>query len=97
MYANGRLGLGTEPALVMPAESVVIRDGRSHVLVLADTSATSRVSLRSVSVGRRNGREVEVTEGLGKDERVVVRGAGFLKDRDLVRVSQGQPAGAGRP
>lgn len=97
MYANGRLGLGTEPALVVPAESVVIRDGRSHVLVLADTSATSRVSLRSVSVGRRNGREVEVTEGLGKDERVVVRGAGFLKDRDLVRVSQGQPAGAGRP
>ncbi|CRD63468.1 efflux RND transporter periplasmic adaptor subunit [Stenotrophomonas thermophila] len=97
MYANGRLGLGTGPALAVPAESVVIRDGRNHVLVLADTSATPRVSLRSVTVGRRNGREVEITGGLGKDERVVVQGAGFLKDGDLVRISQGQPAGAARP
>lgn len=97
MYANGRLGLGTGPALAVPAESVVIRDGRNHVLVLAGTSATPRVSLRSVTVGRRNGREVEITRGLGKDEHVVVQGAGFLKDGDLVRISQGQPAGAARP
>lgn len=97
MYADGRLGLGTGPALVVPAESVVIRDGRSHVLVLADTSATPRVSLRGVTVGRRSGREIEITEGLGKNEHVVVQGAGFLKDRDLVRISQGQPAGAARP
>ncbi|ROO38649.1 efflux transporter periplasmic adaptor subunit [Pseudomonas sp. 7SR1] len=97
MYANGRLGLGTGPALVVPAESVVIRDGHSHVLVLADTSATPRVSLRSVTVGRRIGREVEITKGLAQGEHVVVQGAGFLKDRDLVRISQGQPAGAARP
>ncbi|EPK4900555.1 efflux RND transporter periplasmic adaptor subunit [Klebsiella pneumoniae] len=97
MYANGRLGLGTREALVVPAESVVIRDGHNHVLVLADTSPTPRVSLRGVTVGRRIGREVEITGGLAQDEHVVVQGAGFLKDRDLVRISQGQPAGATMP
>ncbi|EKQ59419.1 secretion protein hlyd [Xanthomonas citri pv. malvacearum str. GSPB2388] len=97
MYASGSLGLGSGAALVVPAESVVIRDGRSHVLALADASATPRVSLRSVTVGRRNGREVEITDGLGKDQHVVVQGAGFLKDRDLVRISQGHPAGAAKP
>ncbi len=97
MYASGSLGLGSGAALVVPAESVVIRDGRSHVLALADASATPRVSLRSVTVGRRNGREVEIIDGLGKDEHVVVQGAGFLKDRDLVRISQGHPAGAAKP
>lgn len=97
MFATGNVELGTSSALVVPAESVIIRDGRSNVLILADNSATPRVSLRSVTVGRRQGREVEIIEGLKANERVVVQGAGFLKDRDVVRVaSAGQPAGAPR-
>lgn len=98
MFATGNIGLGAQPALVVPAESVIIRDGRSNVLTLADNSATPRVSLRSVTVGRRLNREVEIVEGLKAGERVVVKGAGFLKDRDLVRIaSPARPVGAARP
>ena len=98
MFATGNLELGTSAALVIPAESVIIRDGRSNVLTLADNSATPRVSLRSVTVGRRHDREVEIVRGLNPGERVVVRGAGFLKDRDLVRIaSSARAAGASRP
>ncbi|MCX8475364.1 MAG: efflux RND transporter periplasmic adaptor subunit [Sphingomonas sp.] len=98
MYAEGSIELGRSPALVVPAESVIIRDGRSHVLVLADGSATPRVSLRDVTVGRRQGREVEIVRGLAANERIVVQGAGFLKDRDIVRVAApARPAGAARP
>ncbi len=45
MYANGRVVLSDTPALVVPAESVVIRDGRSYVIQLADASATPKVVL----------------------------------------------------
>lgn len=93
MYANGSVQLGDSPALVVPAESMVIRDGRSHALTLANSDSITSVSLREVVVGRRVGREVEVTTGLDSEEQVVVKGAGFLKDRDLVRV---MPSGAAK-
>lgn len=98
MFATGNVELGASTALVVPAESVIIRDGRSNVLVLGDNSATPRVSLRAVTAGRRHGREVEIVRGLGGSERLVVQGAGFLKDRDIVRVAApARPAGAVRP
>jgi hypothetical protein len=95
MYANGRVVLESTPALVVPAESVVIRDGRNYVVTLAaggraGESATPKVSLQVVTVGRREGGEVEVARGLRADERVVVRGAGLLNDGDVVRVAPPQ-------
>ena len=98
MFATGDVELGASQALVVPAESVIIRDGRSHVLVLADNSAAPRVSLRNVEVGRRRGTDAEIVRGLRRGEHVVVRGAGFLKDRDVVRVATSdRPAGNARP
>jgi RND family efflux transporter MFP subunit len=94
MYANGRVLLDNTPALVVPAESVVIRDGRNYVVTLAagESSTPPRVSLQLVTVGRREGGEVEVARGLRADERVVVRGAGLLNDGDVVRVAPPQAA-----
>ena len=39
---------------------------------------------------RRVGEEIEITEGLDAGQRVVVQGAGFLNDGDIVRVVRGQ-------
>ncbi|MEQ1622379.1 MAG: efflux RND transporter periplasmic adaptor subunit [Methylococcales bacterium] len=86
MYANGRILLAQSPALVVPAASVVIRDGRSFVVKLKEEKEISAVNLQSVTTGRRQGQDVEILQGLGENEQVVAQGAGFLNDGDLVKV-----------
>lgn len=102
MYATGGIVLGEQPALAVPAESVVLRDGRSYVLELAgephDKSGTSKVLQRAVDVGRRVGTDVEILNGLSDSARIVVRGSGFLKDGDIVRIAYASPrANTGEP
>lgn len=94
MYAKGQIGAGESPALIVPAECVVIRDGRSYVMILAAAGETSSVALRAVMTGRRNGDSVEILQGLSSAERVVLRGAAFLNDGDAVGVAN---AGKARP
>jgi RND family efflux transporter MFP subunit len=87
MYADGRVVIGQSEALVVPAESVTIRDGHGYVLKLMDASATPRVSLRPISVGRRRGNQLQIVNGIDRDDRIVVAGAGFLNEGDVVRVA----------
>jgi hypothetical protein len=87
MYAYGRVVLGNSAARVVPAESVVIRDGRSYVLAVTDRGLTPRVSLRPVTVGRRQGEEIELVSGVSDSDRLIVQGAGFLNDGDVVRLA----------
>jgi multidrug efflux pump subunit AcrA (membrane-fusion protein) len=87
MYADGRVTLGQTPALVIPAQSVVLRDGRNYVLKLADASATPRVMRQEVTIGRRQGNDIEIVQGLSPSDRVVAEGAGFLNDNDVVRLA----------
>jgi HlyD family secretion protein len=82
MYVDGIIQTGSAPALVVPAESVVIRDGRSYVFVLNG----NRVQRIAAVTGRREGNLIEVT-GIKADQIVAVRGAGFLADGDVVQVA----------
>ena len=86
MYAEGRIELEHNAAWVVPAQSVIIRDGRSQVAALVDAGEVSTIALQRVTIGRRLGEEVEILEGLEADQRVVVQGAGFLNDGDIVRI-----------
>ena len=89
MYADGHVIVGDSDALAVPADSVTIRDGRSYVLKLMDASPTPRVSLRSVTVGRRRANRLEIVDGVESNDRLVVAGAGFLNEGDLVRAADG--------
>ncbi|GAB2890469.1 efflux RND transporter periplasmic adaptor subunit [Paraburkholderia jirisanensis] len=93
MYANGQLVVAQRPALVVPAGSVVVRDGFSYVLTLHDRSATPKVDRVPVTVGRRIGNEVEIVQGLDSSRRVVVQGASFLNDGNVVRVADSRTGG----
>jgi HlyD family secretion protein len=84
LFARGSFELGTSPALTVPAESVLLRDGFSYVFKL---DGEGRVRLAKVKTGRRQGDRVEITEGLAAGETVVDSGVGFLVDGDLVAVS----------
>lgn len=89
MFASGEFSLGKSQALTVPQAAVVPRDGFNTVLVL---QPDQRVRLTKVQAGRRVGDRIEITGELPADARVVVGGAGFLNDGDLVRV-----AAAGAP
>jgi RND family efflux transporter MFP subunit len=85
-YVNGRIVLGRCRALVVPASSIVVRDGYSVAFKVASEGKEPRVTQQRVEVGRRMGTDVEILTGLSEGERVVAQGAGFLDDGDSVRV-----------
>jgi RND family efflux transporter MFP subunit len=90
MFASGQFELGTSDAMTVPQQSIVVRDGFSFVFRL---NADKHVSQIKVTPGRRLGDRIEVLGGLTADTQVVVRGAGFLNDGDLVhQVADTAPA-----
>ena len=90
MFARGDFQLGRTSALTVPQASVVPRDGFNYLLLL---QPDNRVAQLKVETGRRVGDRVEITTPLPADARVVVQGAGFLNDGDLVRVVDTLPSG----
>jgi len=82
MFAGGQFALGESNALTVPQQAVAVRDGFPYVFRL---NRDSRVSQVKVTTGRRVGERVEVLSGIAPDTLVVVSGAGFLNDGDLVR------------
>ena len=89
MFASGQFELGSSNALTVPQQSVVVRDGFSYVFRL---NADGRVSQLKVQSGRRLGERIEVVNGVAPDALVVIQGAGFLNDGDLVRDVSVAPA-----
>ena len=88
MYAAGTISVGTSPALTVPAESIVLRDGRSYVMAIISSTSSNetRVRSRACTTGRRRDGSVEILQGLAGTERLVLRGAAFLNDGDVIRV-----------
>ncbi|VTU18871.1 Multidrug resistance protein MdtE precursor [Variovorax sp. SRS16] len=93
MFARGDFLLGRSSALTVPQAAIVPRDGFNHLMVL---QPDSRVAALKVQTGRRVGDRVEITTPLPAGARVVVDGAGFLNDGDLVRVVDAPAAEAAR-
>lgn len=89
MFARGEFELGETPALTVPQPALVVRDGFNYLFRL---NADNRVSQLKVQTGRLAGDRIEITAGLAADARIIVSGAGFLNDGDLVRVSDAVPA-----
>lgn len=84
MFARAQIETSRVPAIVVPEAAVVSREGRPQVFALADDA---KVEQRQVETGIRRDGFVEVLSGLKAGERIVLAGAGYLRDGDLVRVS----------
>lgn len=94
MFARGEFELGSSPALTVPQQAVVLREGFSYVMRL---NPDGRVSQVKVQTGRLVNGQVEITSGLPADARVVASGGSFLNDGDLVRVVEAAAQTAARP
>ncbi|RYF34993.1 MAG: efflux RND transporter periplasmic adaptor subunit [Comamonadaceae bacterium] len=91
MFARGDFLLGRSNAWTVPQAAIVPRDGFNFLMLL---QPDNRVAQLKVETGRRVGDRVEITTKLPADAKVVVNGAGFLNDGDLVRVV---PAAGAKP
>ena len=77
--------------LTVPSASIVFREGRSGVYVIGQNGA---VRFTPVATGARSGDVVAVREGLQAGQQVVVQGAGFLGEGDLVAIGRPVTAAA---
>jgi len=84
MFARGEIELGRAPAFTVPLQSVVSSDGYSYVFVLRSDETVER---RRVETGAVRTDQIEVLDGISAGEMIVGKGAGFLKDGDVVNVS----------
>lgn len=83
MYASANIELSNRSALAVPTKAIIAEEGEKVVFVLKG----NKVSRRVVQTGTTSGAMVEVRSGVSAGERIVLAGAGFLKDNDIVEVS----------
>lgn len=91
MFANAEIAVGTAERLAVPQDALVFRDGRPAAFAVGPDN---RVTLRILETGTRQNGWIEVKGGLDPRERIVVAGAGFLNDGDLVRVDSASTTGS---
>lgn len=83
--ASSPSGSGTREMLSVPRGALIQSEGKTSVFVLEG----SHVKLREVQLGRDLGDRMEVAEGLGPNDRVVVRGPEGLASGQRVKVKAG--------
>ena len=84
MFARATIDVGAQPAIVVPSDAIVFREGKSGVYVIG---ARNAVHFTPITTGARNGAMIQVVSGLQAGQRVVVQGAGFLGEGDTVTVA----------
>jgi RND family efflux transporter MFP subunit len=89
MFARAEIDVGSQPSLTVPSQAIVYREGQPGVYVI---DRGDQVRFQPVETGGRSGQALAITSGLTAGQRVVVSGAGFLGDGDLVRVVAAPPA-----
>ncbi|HET7845403.1 MAG TPA: efflux RND transporter periplasmic adaptor subunit [Xanthomonadales bacterium] len=82
-FVDGRIVTGRSSALMLPAISIVQRDGYPYVFTVDAKGVVARVRVRT---GAQSGDWIEVLDGLEAGRAVVAQGAGFLSEGDRVRV-----------
>ncbi|MBX9720739.1 MAG: efflux RND transporter periplasmic adaptor subunit, partial [Candidatus Obscuribacterales bacterium] len=82
LFYHADINLGKQEALLVPSKAVLNRNEKDVVFVFEGDHAV----LRPVKVGEPlSGGYIEILSGLKVGERVIISGAGFMKDGDKVR------------
>lgn len=84
MFVRAAINTGLATAVVVPRKAVLPQsDGSSSVFLLL---GEDKVQARRVELGSTVNDDVEIKNGLQVGDRIVVAGAGYLKDGDTVSV-----------
>ncbi|HYC02771.1 MAG TPA: efflux RND transporter periplasmic adaptor subunit [Azospirillaceae bacterium] len=88
MFARGRVETGSMDALVVPENAVVYKDGRPVVYSVGDGN---KARAHVVETGARDQGRIALMSGVDEGARIIVTGAGYLKEGDLVTVAEKMP------
>ncbi|MBW4574826.1 MAG: efflux RND transporter periplasmic adaptor subunit [Aphanothece sp. CMT-3BRIN-NPC111] len=94
MFLAAAITSNTAEALTVPAKAVLPQPDGKAVVYLLEGNDTARA--QTVEAGTTSGSgdlstaKVEIKSGLKEGDRVIVQGAGYLKDGDKVQVVNGQ-------
>jgi RND family efflux transporter MFP subunit len=83
MYVKGLFSIGVKPALIVPESTIMFRDGNNYVMTV---DADHHAHQIKVTTGRRQAQQIEITNNLSKDDKLILSGASFVNDGDLVSV-----------
>ena len=89
-YADGKIMVGNAHAITLPADTLVIKDGKTWIFRVKNNTAEQVL----VTLGRRLGQEIEILSGIKVNDVVVLEGAGFLNDGDKLAVKAAKTSGA---
>jgi HlyD family secretion protein len=84
MFAKGVFNLGEQNSIVVPEQSVVLRDGYSYVFIVG---AKNQVRMVKVTAASHFSGLIQIKQGLVNQQIIVSTGAGLLNDGDLVRIN----------
>jgi RND family efflux transporter MFP subunit len=80
--------------VLIPASALIYRNNAAKVAVV---DPDSRVSLKKVQIARDLGTEIEITGGLGEDERIVAHPPDSIGDGEEVRIMKAETEKPGDP
>lgn len=87
IFATARIAVEIhQNALVVPQAALVVEGDETFVFV----PQGEKVEKRKVTVGIRDGEQIEITEGLKDNEKVVTQGAYGLGDGTKIKIVQGE-------
>jgi membrane fusion protein (multidrug efflux system) len=88
MFMTVSLQGQVEPTLLVPEEALVPERGRTYVFVVRNNV----VERHEVKTGKRRPGDVEIVEGIGEHDRVVVEGTQNVRDGTPAQESRGGPS-----
>lgn len=84
MFMTGEFQQGEYQALTIPQQALVARDGFNYIFRV---DAEKHVIQEKVQVGKHHAQRVEIQSQLSPKDSVVVSGAGFLNNGDLITIA----------
>ena len=87
MFLQGAINTDTNQGLAVPIEVLLPTSGNKAITFVLQSDNT--VKAQTIKMGEiLDGQKIEVTNGLKSGDRIVLKGAAYLKDGDLVKVNE---------
>jgi len=86
MFAKVSLNINSrENVVTVKSEAIIDKNGQSIVYIVEDDKAVEKI----VEIGLDTGEYVEITKGLDKDQKVIIKGQSYLENETKVKVVRG--------